>query len=883
MKFLVWAFLVGACGVFSAFSQTPTLPYKNSTLPTDKRVADLLSRMTPEEKFRQLFSVYFFGKFDTLAFQSGVCGIKWNLPWDHQRIPMYSQKQVDSLLKISVAQVNDVQRFFIEKTRLGIPTFFIGESLHGCEADISTSFPQSIALAATFNSPLMGRIADAIALETQQHGFHQVLSPVINLGNDVRWGRVEETYGEDPFLNSILGVAFVRPFEKRNLITTPKHFIANVGDGGRDSYPIHLDERTLNNYYYPPFKACIQEGGSRSIMSAYNSVNGKASGMNPELLQQKLRKEWGFNGFVISDAGAVGGANVLHNTSPDYATSGKKSVENGLDVIYQGDIQHHTLFEKPFLDGSMNPQVIDSAVSRILRLKFELGLFENPYLAYRGFSVVEHQKLAREAAEQSVVLLKNEGGALPLSKQIKSIAVIGADAVECRTGGYSGSGIQKVSFLEGLKKQFGNKTSISYTQGTFRKLEEFSVVPKEAISYEGQLGWEARYFNDPTFESEPIFIRREDKIDFHYTFMGPDDRIRKEHFAVEYRGNFQWDSSFVGKIGLVGNDGFRLYIDGKLVIDQWEKVSYHTRSIPVNFTKGRLVSIRVQFKETAGNAKLKFIWDLYRPNRVSEEVANAVEIAQKSEQIIFCAGIEEGEFQDRSSLSLPGNQVEVLNELIKLRKKIVVVLFGGSAVTMDPWLDQVDAVVEAWYGGEQQGNALARILTGEVNPSGKLPITFPRSEGQLPLVYNHEPTGRGDDYVNESGLPLFPFGFGLSYTEFSWKNLSGPEVFLKEDGSGMLTFQLKNEGKREGTETVQLYVHRPVSRLTQPVLALKGVEKVTLKPGESRTIQMAITPKMLKQFNDRNEEILEPGPIQFRVGSSSRELPLIWNARLKGE
>lgn len=880
MKFLLGFFL----GVIPLFTWAQkTVPYKNPSLPTEERVKDLIGRMTPEEKFRQLFSVYHFGGFDSAAFQAGICGIKWNLPWDHQHFPHYSQKQVDSLLQKHLAEVNSIQKFFIEKTRLGIPALYIGESLHGCEADISTSFPQSIALAASFNPNLIAIVAAATAIETQQHGFHQVLSPVINLGNDVRWGRVEETYGEDPFLNSILGVAFVREFEKRNLVTTPKHFVANVGDGGRDSYPIHLDERTLNNLYYPPFRACIQEGGSRSIMSAYNSVNGKASGMNPEMLQQKLRKEWGFNGFVISDAGAVGGANVLHNTSTDYATSGKKSVENGLDVIYQGDIHHTTLFEAPFLNGSMNSQTIDSAVARVLRIKFDLGLFENPYGQYRGIPVSDHQKIALEAAEQSVVLLKNEGGALPLSKQIKSIAVIGADAVECRTGGYSGSGIQKVSFLEGLKKQFGSKTSISYTQGAFRKLEEFSVVPKEAISYDGQLGWEARYFNDPSFENEPLLVRREEKIDFHYTFMGPDDRVRKEHFAVEYRGNFQWDSSFVGRIGLEGNDGFRLYIDGKLVIDQWDKVAYHTRSVPVNFTKGTLVSIRVQFKETAGNAKLKLIWDHYRPKNVSAEIAKAVEIAQKSDQIIFCAGIEEGEFQDRSSLSLPGNQVAVLNELIKLRKKIVVVLFGGSAVTMDPWLEQVDAVVEAWYGGEQQGNALARILMGEVNPSGKLPITFPKSEGQLPLVYNHEPTGRGDDYVNESGLPLFPFGFGLSYTTFEWKNLSGPDVFLKEDGSGMLIFQLKNDGKREGTETVQLYVHRPVSRLTQPVLALKGVEKVTLKPGESKTIQMAITPKMLKQFNDRNEEILEPGPVQFRVGSSSRELPLIWNGVAKGE
>jgi len=879
MKFLLGFFL----GVITLFTWAQkTVPYKNASLPTEERVKDLIGRMTPEEKFRQLFSVYHFGGFDSSAFRAGISGIKWNLPWDHHHFPNYSQKQVDSLLKKHLAEVNATQKFFIENTRLGIPALFIGESLHGCEADISTSFPQSIALAATFNPNLIAKVAAATAIETQQHGFHQVLSPVINLGNDVRWGRVEETYGEDPFLNSILGVAFVREFEKRNLVTTPKHFIANVGDGGRDSYPIHLDERTLNNYYYPPFRACIQEGGSRSIMSAYNSVNGKASGMNPEMLQQKLRKEWGFNGFVISDAGAVGGANVLHNTSSDYATSGKKSVENGLDVIYQGDIHHTSLFEAPFLNGSMNSVIIDSAVSRVLRIKFDLGLFENPYVTYQGIPVSEHQKIALEAAEQSVVLLKNEGGALPLSKQIKSMAVIGADAVECRTGGYSGSGIQKVSFLEGLKKQFGSKTSIYFTQGAFRKLEEFSVVPKEAISYDGQLGWEARYFNEPTFQLEPIFIRREDKIDFHYTFMSPDDRVRKEHFAVEYRGNFQWDTAFVGDLGLEGNDGFRLYLDGKLVIDQWDKVSYHTKTIPVNFQRGSFVNIKVQFKETAGNAKLKFIWNHYRPKNVSAEVAKAIEIAQKSEQIIFCAGIEEGEFQDRSFLGLPGNQLQVLNELIQLKKKIVVVLFGGSAVTMDPWLEQVDAVVEAWYGGEQQGNALARILAGEVNPSGKLPITFPRSEGQLPLVYNHEPTGRGDDYVNESGLPLFPFGFGMSYTTFEWKNLSGPEVFLKEDGSGMLTFQLKNIGKREGTETVQLYVHRPVSQLTQPVLALKGVEKVTLKPGESRIIQMAITPKMLKQFNDKNEELLEPGPIQFRVGNSSRELPLIWNGVVKG-
>ncbi|RYG06252.1 MAG: glycoside hydrolase family 3 protein, partial [Chitinophagaceae bacterium] len=420
---------------FSAPAANDTIyPYKNAALPVAARVKDLLSRMTPEEKFWQLFMIP--GSVDTSnesKYKNGIFGFQFSAESSDgntsQQILKYNTSEsAVSLLK----KINNTQKYFVEKTRLGIPIIAFDEALHGIVREGGTAFPQSIAFAATFDTAMVARVANAIALEAQARGIRQILSPVVNIASDVRWGRVEETYGEDPYLSSEIGVAFVKAFETKNIITTPKHFLANTGDGGRDSYPIHYNERYLEEIHLPPFKALFQRGGARSVMTSYNSIDGAPASANDWLLNQKLKKEWGFKGFVISDAGAVGGANVLHLTTKDYPASGASSVINGLDVIFQTSVDHATLFNPHFLDGTVDQKFIDSAVARVLTAKFELGLFENPYMseskAQQILDNANHKLIAKQAALESIVLLKNQNNILPLSDKLRSIALIGTDA-----------------------------------------------------------------------------------------------------------------------------------------------------------------------------------------------------------------------------------------------------------------------------------------------------------------------------------------------------------------------------------------------------------------------------------------------------------------------
>jgi beta-glucosidase len=409
-------------------------------------------------------------------------------------------------------KINGIQKFFVEETRLGAPIIAFDEALHGLVREGATSFPQAIALAATFDTTLMKQVAHAIALEAKVRGIRQVLSPVVNIASDVRWGRVEETYGEDPFLTSEMGVAFVKAFERMNIITTPKHFIANVGEGGRDSYPIHHNERLLEEIHFPPFIACFDRGGACSLMTSYNSIDGTAASMNEWLLRRKLKEAWGFSGFVISDASAVGGTTVLHNTARDYPNSGEQALNAGLDVIFQTQYKHFDLFSPALLGTTVEQTIIDEAVGRVLKAKFELGLFENPYQPEKEIQKLIdpklHKKIAREAALKSIVLMKNEKAILPIKKNVSTIAVIGSDAVEGRLGGYSDKGNGVVNILDGIKQRV-TKQVVRYAPGCGRTSEAFTIVPSQSLSNNNKTGLAGEYFNNLDFSGNPALKRND--------------------------------------------------------------------------------------------------------------------------------------------------------------------------------------------------------------------------------------------------------------------------------------------------------------------------------------------------------------------------------------
>lgn len=858
--------------------------YKNPELPTEERVDDLLSKMTLEEKFWQLFMLPGDLTGGKEKYKNGIFGFqvktKAKSGNEAEQLLDYSD---DGTAKETAELINDIQKYFIEETRLGIPIIPFDEALHGLVRKGATAYPQSIGLAATWDTTLMGDVAHAIAMETKTRGIRQILSPVLNIARDVRWGRTEETYGEDPFLTTQMALSFISKFEQLGVVTTPKHFVANVGDGGRDSYPIHFNERILEEIYFPAYKACFQKAKAWSVMTSYNSLDGRQCTASDWLLNKKLKEEWGFDGFVISDAGATGGANVLHFTAKDYAESTEQAIENGLDVIFQTSYDHYPLFFEAFEKGMIDEVAIDEAVRRVLRAKFKLGLFDNPYIDVKEADIwngsKKHRELAKKSAQESIVLLKNTNNTLPFSKTIKSIAVIGVDADEARLGGYSGPGNYPVSILEGIKNKMGESYQVNYSPGCGRDAEDFVIIPAENLyCYKGEKkesGLLGEYFNNTNMEGEPALSRVDTQINFRWTLFSPSqEKINYDWYSARWTGILKASATGNFDIGLKGDDGYRLYLNNELIIDNWKKQTNRQITYDYYFEKGKTYDIKVEFYETVGNVCLNLVWNMGVEQQWKNEIQNAVEIAKKSDVALVAVGIEEGEFRDRAFLSLPGHQEELIKKVAETGKPLVVVLVGGSAITMTNWIDDVPAIIDVWYPGDEGGNAVADVLFGDYNPAGRLPVTFPIHEAQLPLYYNHKPTGRGDDYINLTGKPLFPFGFGLSYTSFKYSDLKIERSEIAASESTIVHFKLSNTGDYDGDEVVQLYIKDLFASVARPVLELKGFQRIHLKKGETKELSFEITPKLLTMLDIDMNRIVEPGEFRIMIGASSNDIRL---------
>jgi beta-glucosidase len=878
MKSTPWRVVI-ALGLASAtaIALTPQErpPYRNASLPAETRARDLLGRMTLQEKFWQLYMSP--GSLDdsTHDYSNGSFGLQIRL--SEQR-PTTSDQSPAGLVREHTARINDIQRYFVERTRSGIPIIPFEEALHGLMAPGATMFPQAIGLAATWDTVLAGRVARAAAQETRSRGIRQALSPVVNIATDVRWGRVEETYGEDPFQSTLFGDVFVRAFERAGVIATPKHFVANVGDGGRDSYPIDLSARQLDELHFPPFESAVKRAGARSIMTSYNSVDGSPATQNRWLLTDVLKRDWGFQGFVISDAAATGGATVLHYTEPNTPTAAKHAWESGLDVVFQSTWPQHRNYWEAVRSGMVAEAVIDSAVLRVLRAKFQLGLFEQPYVSVDSAVAVSgnptHLRLAREAAGASVVLLKNSGRTLPLAAGLRSIAVIGTDAVEARFGGYSERGVSPVSILDGLRAAAGAGTRVQHLPGPGRFAAAPVVVPDEFLSRPGSgPGLLGEYFDNNRLSGPPRLTRTDPRIDFRWTLNSPGRGIPYDWYSARWTGTLRVPAGGVSRLGVEGNDGYRLWIGDRLLIDNWRKESFRGTLVGVTLAPGEY-PLRLEYFESTGNARLKLIWDYGVPDESDARIAEAVALARASDAAVIVAGIEEGEFRDRAWLSLPGRQEELIAAVAETGTPVTVVLIGGSAITMSRWIDRVGAVVMAWYPGEQGGHGVADVLFGSLNPSGRLPITFPIEEGQLPLVYNHKPTGRGDDYVDLTGHPLFPFGFGLSYTTFEYDSLRIEPDTIGVSDTARVSFVVRNAGARAGHEVVQLYIRDVLASVARPVQELRGFERIALEAGEARRVTIPLPASSLWMRDASGRRVVEPGTVRIMVGGSSRDIRL---------
>ena len=852
--------------------------YKNPDLPIEKRVEDLLSRMTLEEKFWQLYMMPGDLSLGKDKLRHGIFGLQVHTSGSGGQILDYGPGLE---ARATAAQINEAQKFFMEETRLGIPMIPFDEALHGLIRRGATAFPQSIALAATFDTTLMRRVATAISNESRSRGIRQILSPVVNLATDPRWGRVEETYGEDPYLSSCMGVAFVSSFEKMGVITTPKHFVANHGEGGRDSHPVHYSDRFMEETYYVPFKACFTEGRAHSLMTAYNSFDGVPCSANSFLLRDKLIDEWGFEGFTISDANAVPIMYYLHHNVGSLEEAGAAAINNGLHVIFEVDYDLHEPYLAACRNGLVSRENLDGAVRRVLREKFRLGLFENPYVdpeeAARLNASAEHRALNLEAARKSIVLLKNENGTLPLSKNLKKIAVLGQDAAQARLGGYSGPGIERISILEGIENKVGKGTGVVYSEGCRRVAPAYVTIPAGCLSTDGEPGLKGEYFDNIRWEGAPVMVRHDRNMRMQWTLHSPDSELLAfDWYSVRWTGKLTSPVSGTYEIGVEGNDGYALWIDGKKVVERPVKTSFTRMVVPFAFEKGKTYDIRLEFYENYRNGRVDLIWNVGVESE-DKKMRQAVETAAASDLVIVVAGIEEGEFRDRASLNLPGRQEELIRRVAATGVPVVVVIVGGSAVTMHRWMDGVASIVDVWYPGDVGGVAVADVLFGDCNPGGKLPITFPLREAQLPLNYNHKPTGRGDQYLDLSGEALFPFGHGLSYTSFEYSDLMLSLPIVSPTESVVVSCKVKNTGNVAGDEVVQLYLHDLLTNdVTRPINELKGFRRISLEPGETKEVFFTLAPDALSHLDIDMKRVVEPGEFRVMVGSSSKDI------RLKG-
>jgi beta-glucosidase len=742
----------------SATAQRSTSDYRNPNLPIEQRVADLLKRMTLEEKVEQIAGGQRrnFGKEDPASARIAE-GFKQLYSLDAHMSP-----------HDAAALRNEAQKFLVEKTHLGIPALFQGEALHGYMSYGATSFPQVLGLASTWDPELVQQVFTAASDEMASSGTNQAFSPVLDLARDPRWGRTEETYGEDPFLVSRMAVAAINglqgtsfPIGRHHVLATAKHFAAHgEPEGGTNAAPANFSERILRESFFEPFQAAVQEAHVGSVMASYNEIDGVPSHINRWLLQKVLREEWGFQGYVSGDGSGLQMLYETHHVAADKEEAARKALAAGVDFDLSDGSVYRTLVDQ-VQQGRVPEAELDKAVGRILAAKFRLGLFENPYVdpdyAQQITNSPEHKKLALKTAEEAIVLLKNDANLLPLDlSKIKTIAVIGPNAADVHLGGYGrdpGPGNQ-ISILEGIRARAGKSVNVMYAEGC--KITT------------GKQGWSGWYENDT---------------------RQPD------------------------------------------------------------------------------------------PKTQIESIQGAVDVAHQADVAIVVVGENEGtnreawsenHLGDRESLDLLGSQDALIKSIVETGTPTIVLLINGRPLSINYAAEHVPAILEGWYLGEQGGAAAANVLFGDVNPSGKLPITFPHSVGELPDYYDHKPS-RNRSYAFADSHPLFPFGFGLSYTTFRFDNVRVEPATIGAGGTAIIKADITNTGNRAGDEVAQMYIHQKVASVTQPIEQLRGFHRVSLKPGEKTTVEFTLTPDALSILDINMNRVVEPGTFDIMVGSSSAQ------------
>jgi beta-glucosidase len=771
---LTAVFFFCASGMLYAQNQTENrLLYKDASQPIENRITDLLQRMSLDEKVAQMLCIW--GdksqicddscRFDVKKAQKCIPGGIGHIarPSDYFfRAP----PGVTRGPRETVEFVNSIQRYMVEKTRWGIPALFHEEGLHGLQARDATQFPQAIALASTWDRTLVEQVYTIVAREIRLRGVYLVLAPVVDVVRDPRWGRSEETFGEDPFLVAEMGIAAVKGFQgtalplgSNSVLATLKHMTGHgQPESGTNTGPAAVPERMLRESFLPPFERAVKETGIMCIMASYNEIDGIPSHANRFLLTDILRGEWGFKGIVVSDYTAISELMSRHHVAGSLESAATQALDAGVDVELP-DWDAYRLLPALVRAGKVKEASIDTAVRRILRAKFSAGLFEHPFAdaeaAERITGNAEARECALTAAQKSIILLKNDNHLLPLNlEECKHIAVIGPNAAETILGGYSGTPRQSISILEGVRKKVGDKVKVDFAQGV-------------------RITTTRNWYNDTV----------------HLADAEENRRLIKEAVAT------------------VKNADHAIVVIGD-----------------------------------------------------NEETSRE--------------GWREDHLGDRSSLDLVGQQEELVRAIVATGVPTVAILINGRPLTVNYIAEHVPAVLEGWYLGQETGTAVADVLFGNVNPGGKLTVTIPRSVGQLPMFYNKKPTARRG-YLFGTTEPLFPFGYGLSYTTFRFENLRLSTSKITTGDNADVRIDIVNTGKRIGDEVVQLYLHDIVSSVTRPVKELKGFRRITLAPGERRTVAFTLTPADLAFYDRHLQRVVEPGEFEVAVGPNSVDLKTV--------
>ncbi|MCX8159689.1 MAG: glycoside hydrolase family 3 C-terminal domain-containing protein [Candidatus Saccharicenans sp.] len=828
------------------------LPFMNPDLSPEQRAADLVSRLTLEEKVGQL---------------------------------MNAAPAIE---------------------RLGIPEYnWWNECLHGvARAGLATVFPQAIGLAATWDTELMFQVATTISDEARakhheavgrgKRGLYQGLtfwSPNINLFRDPRWGRGMETYGEDPYLTGTMAVSFIRGLQGNHpkyfkVIATAKHYAVHSGpEPDRHTFDAVVDFPTLRSSYLPHFEMAVREGRAYSVMCAYNRFQNLPCCGSPFLLNDILRKEWGFEGYVVSDCDAVDDIYATHQLVPTLAEAAAMALKAGTDLNCG---RAYSALLEAVKRGLVDEAAVDTAVRRLFVARFRLGMFDPvervPY-ARIPLSVLdspEHRRLALEAARKSIVLLQNKNEILPLPKSIRSLAVIGPNAndVEVLLGNYNGFPAEPITPLQGLKDMLSPHTKIIYEVGTdwAEGIPVMTVIPSEFLRPSPgarESGLKGEYFSNQEYKGKPVITRIDPAVDFNWWDGAPLTSLDDDSFSIRWTGYLIPPETGDYYLGGEGFNTFRIYLDGQLIAQYNGTHETHKIYKKVHLEKDRPAALKVEFSHRARTARMHLLWK--RPSVDSLE--RAVTAAREAEAVVLFLGLSprlEGEEMevpvpgfkggDRLSLDLPANQEKLLQEVAKAAagKPQVLVILNGSPLSINRAVELFPAIVEAWYPGQAAGQAIAEVLFGDCNPAGRLPVTFYKSAADLPEFSDYRMEGRTYRFFKKE--PLFPFGYGLSYSRFSYYNLSVPRT-IKPGEELPISVEVKNSGPRDGEEVVQVYLSRPDSKSpVNPVRQLAAYKRIFLRAGQKQTMTFNLRPQELTTYDATGHPVIEPGRLVVSVG-----------------